>query len=403
MNTFNFYILVMVEVQKSIDDQLNLQEYVIKEISSELQELGKEAFYKEENGTKEVDISKVDAFLNTIKDQEWKALKDQKRDRLWITAVQIKLASLGYDLGSKKIDGWFGAKTREAVRQFQIAMNFPENQRDGLPGKETIQALLSKTTTESNNKSLWEKSPLNIPELKDKYEWLNFLEKTLFDTGVSTISTEKYEYKKENSEITRINKPKTMVEVIIKERFYNWKREKIKEKSESEKKDLNISEQINQIPEINKVYSSLTLEEQEKFQKGMHQISLEQKNYTVENGKIKRITNLRPPLLPQQEYFLNGKRELIKSETWVQKETKKSNINIEESIYQISELKLIYQNLDFTSKVQFKLGIKEITDGKNIYKIENNTITKKIHKEKTNMVEINQKEVFKNGKREKNS
>ncbi|PZM87499.1 MAG: hypothetical protein DLD55_01090 [candidate division SR1 bacterium] len=138
----------MNEMIKSVDEQLSLDTKIIEEMKGELKVFGKDvvkyAFYSvDDNGKQTADINKVNAFLNSIKDQEWNDLKDQKQDRLRMTAVQIKLVSLGYDIGSKKIDGWFGRATKAAIQKFQKDQEFAEADQDGLPGEKTIKALLT--------------------------------------------------------------------------------------------------------------------------------------------------------------------------------------------------------------------------------------------------------------------
>lgn len=156
----------MNEMIKSVDEQLSLDTKIIEEMKWELKVFGKDvvkyAFYSvDDNGKQTADIDKVNTFLDSIKDQEWDQLKDQKWDRLRMTAVQIKLVSLGYDLGSKKIDGWFGNATKSAIQKFQKDQKFAQEACDGLPGKETIKALLTAEPKSVEEKKNSDKFQLN--------------------------------------------------------------------------------------------------------------------------------------------------------------------------------------------------------------------------------------------------
>ncbi len=145
---------------------INIDDRVERELQDELNTLGKEVekdafFDKKEDGTKAVNMENVNAFLETIKSQSWSDIIDQKQDRLRMTAVQIKLVSLGYDLGSKKIDGWFGNATKSAIQKFQKDQKFAQEACDGLPGKETIKALLKAKPKSVEEKKNNDKIQLN--------------------------------------------------------------------------------------------------------------------------------------------------------------------------------------------------------------------------------------------------
>ncbi len=279
-----FPYLIMNEMIKSVDEELSLDTKIIEEMKWELNVFGKDvvkyAFYSvDKNGKQTADIDKVNTFLDSIKDQEWNQLKDQKQDRLRMTAVQIKLVSLGYDLGSKKIDGWFGRATKAAIQEFQKDQEFAEADQDGLPGEKTIKALLTakprsiqaskeeKTDQEEKewDQRLGESNPENIPELKDIYQNLDAYKKIGFDNWTSSITLGKYSYKKENGEIIKFIPPQTGVELIKREHFLDEKWQTVKQvKKENETEGKNKENQSNSlkqtittIAEIKDIYSNM--------------------------------------------------------------------------------------------------------------------------------------------------
>lgn len=418
----------MTEMIKSIDEQLSLDAKIIEEMKWELNTLGKDiekdAFYAvDKDGKQTADINKVNAFLNNIKDQEWNELKDQKQDRLRMTAVQIKLVSLGYDIGSKKIDGWFGRATKAAIQKFQKDQEFAEADQDGLPGKKTIKALLDPKprTTESLKEEkrdqqekqldqrLGESNPENIPELKHIYQNLDAYRKTGFDIWTSSITIGDYSYKKENGEIIKFIPPQTWVELIKREHFLDGKWQTAKEvKKEDETKGKDKENQLNSlkqtimtIPEIKDIYSNMEKFQKNNFELGLLPLKTEKYSYLIKKGRITRTENwFKVPLLPKEEYFENGERKVVKSAPKTV-ESSKQKVDIETVIAWVPEVQTIYQNLSFLSKTQFKNWNINLSTDSYSYQVEHNTLIRIQKTKQKNFVELPKKEAWKEGKWEK--
>ncbi len=174
---------------------INIDDRVERELQDELNTLGKEVekdafFDKKEDGTKAVNMENVNAFLETIKSQSWSDIIDQKQDRLRMTAVQIKLVSLGYDLGSKKIDGWFGNATKSAIQKFQKDQKFAQEACDGLPGKETIKALLKAKPKSVEEKKNNDKIQLNKESAQKTWNQTNIANEKNIEQNEETIIKE---------------------------------------------------------------------------------------------------------------------------------------------------------------------------------------------------------------------
>ena len=208
-------------------EKINIDNRVEQELQDELKFLGKEVsksafFDKKEDGTIGVNLWNVNAFLEAIKDQSWSEIKDQKQDKLWMTAVQIKLSSLGYNLGVKGVDGWFWLATKAAVEEFQVA-NWLN--KDGLPGKDTITKLLDK-----NVKKAWDNAiESNIsgdqqPSWIDKKEntWVKTLEIKWDKLQVFNITDINDLPKDDNGEYKRTDDPKRVYEIQIGEAKYRF-------------------------------------------------------------------------------------------------------------------------------------------------------------------------------------
>lgn len=139
--------------EKSSEANLREVAWVKEQTSEELNELTnnvKESFYKQENdGNYTYDMELVKQYLGELQNKEWKDLI-KKNTSAWIMAVQIALESLwkeDYDVGV--IDGiyrkWW--TTQSAIRKFQKDWNVAHSndmiREDGVPGKGTIQKLLT--------------------------------------------------------------------------------------------------------------------------------------------------------------------------------------------------------------------------------------------------------------------
>lgn len=113
-------------------------DWVKQQIKAELQALQQDPFYSKNQDTAQVDynLTTVKDYLQTLQGKDRKTLTS-KNSSARIMAVQIALESKGYDVG--KVDGIFGAHTRQQVRAFQEANQLTV---DGLPGKETIAKLV---------------------------------------------------------------------------------------------------------------------------------------------------------------------------------------------------------------------------------------------------------------------
>lgn len=91
---------------ETISNQLKLSEHIQMEIKDELSNFNQELiedsiesfYFIEENGNKSINIENVNSFLEKIKNQDWKEMTNSNQDKLWTTAVQIKLVSLGYNI-----------------------------------------------------------------------------------------------------------------------------------------------------------------------------------------------------------------------------------------------------------------------------------------------------------------
>jgi peptidoglycan hydrolase-like protein with peptidoglycan-binding domain len=86
----------------------------------------------------------VKSYLGNKKNLNWKSLTE-KNSGAFITAIQIALERMGYEVG--KIDGVFAdkgkttSKTKTAVEKFQKDNGLPP---DGIPGPKTITKILEK-------------------------------------------------------------------------------------------------------------------------------------------------------------------------------------------------------------------------------------------------------------------
>ncbi len=174
---------------------INIDDRVERELQDELNTLGKEVekdafFDKKEDGTKAVNMENVNAFLETIKSQSWSDIIDQKQDRLWVSAVQIKLSSLGYNLGVKGVDGWFGNATKSAIQKFQKDQKFAQEACDGLPGKETIKALLKAKPKSVEEKKNNDKIQLNKESAQKTWNQTNIANEKNIEQNEETIIKE---------------------------------------------------------------------------------------------------------------------------------------------------------------------------------------------------------------------
>lgn len=154
--------------------------WVTNQVKAELQALQQDPFYSKNQDTGQVDynLTTVKDYLQTLQEMDRKALVS-KKSYARIMAVQIALESKGYDVG--KVDGIFGAHTRQQVRAFQEANQLTV---DGLPGKETIAKLVEllggevetggqKQQASKTNEKPQSSSLETLPQLKlsDLGEW----------------------------------------------------------------------------------------------------------------------------------------------------------------------------------------------------------------------------------------
>jgi tape measure domain-containing protein len=120
---------------------------------------------------------KVDADLlgKAIENLSRKAVDLSKVDRiLWwghagedVKQVQEALDALGYDLGSKGIDGIIGKETQDAIRQFQADKGLKV---DGLVGDETLKALKEAAAL---TEEVDENSKLLVKDFEDLFSVIN--------------------------------------------------------------------------------------------------------------------------------------------------------------------------------------------------------------------------------------
>lgn len=405
---------------------INIDDRVERELQDELNTLGKEVekdafFDKKEDGTKAVNMKNVNAFLETIKSQSWSDIIDQKQDRLWVTAVQIKLSSLGYNLGVKGVDGWFWAATKAAVEEFQVT-NWLN--KDGFPGKDTITKLLDPNVTKASKEvedSVVEKAKDNkkgndFEEALKSESLLNTVFMNLspwdqmqFKSGIKPLKTTEYSYQIVNGVMARTNISKNLLELKKTEYFQKGQRkdkietEKKKEKTASKPKKhpkiVSIEQDIQQIPTLKNIYSNLSSREQTNFKIGITTISTNEYNYQTKNKVLTRVSKPKNIVeLPQTEQFKNGRREKLAKKQEVTS-IKTNPFKIEDFFALWKEEVDSYNTLQDWQKKQFSVWLIAIETPKYRYKVISKQLTRET--KPSNLIELPQTEILKNWKRER--
>jgi len=157
-------------------------DWVTDQVKTELQWLQKEAFYKKDGEKVIYDLWTVKNYLSTLEGKSWQELSS-KNSSAFMMAVQIALESFKdssgnqlYDVG--KVDGLYkaGGSTYQAVKKFQEDCKFKSQGKaeDGIPWKNTIQALISKLEGVSVDPVIppasADQAPVNTPPKGSKLE-----------------------------------------------------------------------------------------------------------------------------------------------------------------------------------------------------------------------------------------
>ena len=205
----------------------------------EMNQFIKESIKKDLSSLKLEITSDNDEILSKFKDKKW---EKENVSNLRITATQLKLKELGYDVW--KIDGLYGEKTSTATKAFQKNNGLTE---DGFAGKDTISKMLSSDV----KKAIATDTPSTETAEKKQDSKKN-------DTNTTSIETKKQGTAKEVIKIWSVDhiviRPKTIDKIPSQDKrdktkkqvyifgwyefFDNWRAMKISDRSMHNTNDI---------------------------------------------------------------------------------------------------------------------------------------------------------------------
>ena len=205
----------------------------------EMNQYIKESIKKDLSSLKLEITSDNDEILSKFKDKKW---EKENVSNLRITATQLKLKELGYDVW--KIDGLYGEKTSTATKAFQKNNGLTE---DGFAGKDTISKMLSSDV----KKAIATDTPSTETAEKKQDSKKN-------DTNTTSIETKKQGTAKEVIKIWSVDhiviRPKTIDKIPSQDKrdktkkqvyifgwyefFDNWRAMKISDRSMHNTNDI---------------------------------------------------------------------------------------------------------------------------------------------------------------------